>query len=154
MTQVEQIFGNKVRIRVCGLCFEDDKILLVRHNMGAYKLWSPPGGGVLFGESTRDTLKREFLEETNLSVEVGELITIHEHIVEPFHAIELFFNIPEWHGKLTLGKEPELSKNIIEEVKFFDSQELNLLNSEELHPIIKNCINPRDILVKKRKLIL
>jgi 8-oxo-dGTP diphosphatase len=154
MTEVEQTFGNKVRIRVCGLCFEGDKILLVKHNMGEYKLWSPPGGGVLFGESIHDTLKREFLEETNLSVEVGDLITLHEHIIKPFHAIELFFNIPKWHGKLSPGNEPELSQNIIEEVKFFDSQELQILNSDELHPIIKNCINPRDILVKKRKLDL
>lgn len=31
-----------------------------------------PGGGLEFGEGTRDCLKREFLEEMNLNVEVGE----------------------------------------------------------------------------------
>ena len=33
-----------------------------------------PGGGLEFGEGTRDCLKREFMEEMNLKVEVGEHI--------------------------------------------------------------------------------
>lgn len=33
-----------------------------------------PGGGLEFGEGTRDCLRREFLEEMNLRVEVGEHI--------------------------------------------------------------------------------
>jgi len=31
-----------------------------------------PGGGLEFGEGTRDCLRREFVEEMNLKVEVGE----------------------------------------------------------------------------------
>lgn len=31
-----------------------------------------PGGGLEFGEGTRECLRREFLEEMNLEVEVGE----------------------------------------------------------------------------------
>ena len=31
-----------------------------------------PGGGLEYGEGTRDCLKREFLEELNLKVEVGD----------------------------------------------------------------------------------
>ncbi|HRF17091.1 MAG TPA: NUDIX domain-containing protein, partial [Chitinophagaceae bacterium] len=33
-----------------------------------------PGGGLEFGEGTRDCLRREFLEEMNLKVEIGEHI--------------------------------------------------------------------------------
>lgn len=33
-----------------------------------------PGGGLEFGEGTRDCLKREFIEEMNLRVEVGDHI--------------------------------------------------------------------------------
>jgi 8-oxo-dGTP pyrophosphatase MutT (NUDIX family) len=33
-----------------------------------------PGGGLEFGEGTRDCLKREFMEETGLDVEIGEHI--------------------------------------------------------------------------------
>ena len=33
-----------------------------------------PGGGLEFGEGTRDCLKREFMEEMNLNVEVGDHI--------------------------------------------------------------------------------
>ena len=31
-----------------------------------------PGGGLEFGEGTRDCLKREFMEEMNLNVEIGD----------------------------------------------------------------------------------
>ena len=31
-----------------------------------------PGGGLEYGEGTRDCLRREFLEEMNLAIEVGE----------------------------------------------------------------------------------
>jgi 8-oxo-dGTP diphosphatase len=33
-----------------------------------------PGGGLEFGEGTRDCLKREFMEETNLDVTIGQHI--------------------------------------------------------------------------------
>lgn len=33
-----------------------------------------PGGGLEYGEGTRDCLKREFLEEMNLKVEIGDHI--------------------------------------------------------------------------------
>ena len=149
MTEVAETFGNRVRTRVCGLCFDQDKILLIKHNMGDYVIWSPPGGGIHFGEPAHTALRREFLEETGLTVEPGALTIFHEHISQPFHAIELFFNIESWRGTLRKGKELELSKNIIEEVKFFSGQELQNINPPELHPILKNCTNPRDILEKK-----
>ena len=45
-----------------------------------------PGGGLEYGEGTRDCLKREFLEEMNLNVEVGEHIYTTDYFqLSAFH---------------------------------------------------------------------
>src|SRR5688500_1264280 len=62
-------------VRVYGILLDDKKQVLVsdEYIRGGYytKL---PGGGLEFGEGTRDCLKREFKEEMNLEVEVGDHI--------------------------------------------------------------------------------
>ncbi len=62
-------------VRVYGLLFDSNKRLLVSDEFirGDY-FTKLPGGGLEFGEGTRDCLKREFMEETGLDVEIGEHI--------------------------------------------------------------------------------
>jgi 8-oxo-dGTP diphosphatase len=62
-------------VRVYGLLFDEKKRLLVSDEFirGNY-FTKLPGGGLEFGEGTRDCLKREFMEETGLEVEIGEHI--------------------------------------------------------------------------------
>jgi ADP-ribose pyrophosphatase len=60
-------------IRVYGILVNSDKQVLVSDEYirgGYYTKF--PGGGLEFGEGTRDCLKREFLEEMNLNVRVGD----------------------------------------------------------------------------------
>ena len=104
-------FSGKVRVRVCGILTRNEKILLLKHHSVGPRgyLWCPPGGGVAFGQSLHKTLQREFLEETNLSIEVGEYLFANEHIDEQHHAIELFFTANYRSGRLRLGIDPELS---------------------------------------------
>jgi len=62
-------------IRVYGILINDLKQVLVSDEYirgGFYTKF--PGGGLELGEGTRDCLKREFLEEMNLNVSVGEHI--------------------------------------------------------------------------------
>ena len=60
-------------LRVYGVLMNEQKQVLVADELvrGMY-LTKFPGGGLEFGEGTRDCLKREFMEEMNLKVEVGE----------------------------------------------------------------------------------
>lgn len=44
-------------------------------------LWEFPGGGVEFGESLRDALSREIREEYGVTIAVGELLTVTDHIL-------------------------------------------------------------------------
>jgi 8-oxo-dGTP diphosphatase len=60
-------------IRVYGVLINEKNQVLVsdEYIRGNY-FTKFPGGGLEFGEGTRDCLRREFLEEMNLNVEVGE----------------------------------------------------------------------------------
>ncbi|MFZ6023352.1 MAG: NUDIX hydrolase [Bacteroidota bacterium] len=62
-------------VRVYGILFDKNKRLLVSDEFirGAY-ITKLPGGGLEFGEGTRDCLKREFKEETGLDVSIGDHI--------------------------------------------------------------------------------
>jgi ADP-ribose pyrophosphatase YjhB (NUDIX family) len=63
---------NKFNLRVYGILINDKKQVLVSDEFirgGYYTKF--PGGGLEFGEGTRDCLKREFMEEMNLRVETG-----------------------------------------------------------------------------------
>jgi 8-oxo-dGTP diphosphatase len=88
-------FGNRLRLRVCGLCIQDDKVLLVKHKSLGEKgyLWAPPGGGVNYGESVEEALKREFLEETGLEINISRFLFVSEYLDVPLHALELLFKL-------------------------------------------------------------
>src|SRR5690606_24196085 len=110
------VYGNKVRIRVCGICWQNDRLLMVKHQMGDQVLWAPPGGGLEFGESIADALKREMREETGLDVVAGSFLFGCEFLQPPLHAVELFFEAGLKEGDLLNGNDPELP--IISEVAF------------------------------------
>jgi 8-oxo-dGTP diphosphatase len=64
---------TKFSPRVYGILFGEDKKVLVSDEFirGCYYT-KFPGGGLEFGEGTRDCLKREFKEEMDLDVEVTD----------------------------------------------------------------------------------
>lgn len=62
-------------VRVYGILINDHCEVLVSDEIirgGYYTKF--PGGGLEYGEGTRDCLKREFVEEMDLEVEIGEHI--------------------------------------------------------------------------------
>lgn len=62
-------------VRVYGILINDDRQVLVSDEFirGSYYT-KFPGGGLEIGEGTRDCLKREFKEEMNLEVAIGDHI--------------------------------------------------------------------------------
>jgi len=66
---------DRFTIRVYGVLLDETKRVLLSDEFirGDY-FTKFPGGGMEFGEGTRDCLKREFKEETGLDVMVGEHI--------------------------------------------------------------------------------
>lgn len=61
----------RFNIRVYGLWLNDhDQILVSDERIGDFKFTKFPGGGLEYGEGTKDCLKREWKEELNLDIEV------------------------------------------------------------------------------------
>lgn len=62
-------------IRVYGILMNEQQQVLVSDEFIRGKYYTKfPGGGLEFGEGTRECLAREFMEEMNLKVEVGDHI--------------------------------------------------------------------------------
>ncbi len=63
-----------VNVRVYGLLIdkEQNRVLVSDEFIRGAKITKFPGGGLEFGEGTRDCLAREFMEEMNLRVSVDE----------------------------------------------------------------------------------
>lgn len=144
------IYSNKVRVRVCGLLQEDNKLLLIKHKSIGSKgiLWSPPGGGIEFGETAEESLEREFLEETNLEVEVTNFLFTYEMMNKKHHAIELFFEVKKLGGDLRLGRDPELNEEsqIITDLTFLDYKEMDKMDKGILHGIFSEVKSAKKVL--------
>jgi len=78
--------GGKFNYRVGAIIIHDGKLLMVK-NSGT-DFYYTVGGRVKFGESARETLAREALEETGEPLEVDKLAFIHEN----FFNHEDFYN--------------------------------------------------------------
>ncbi len=147
-SEVQTFYGNKIRIRVCGLCIVKDQILMINHNgITSTDFWAPPGGGLNFGETAESCLKREFLEETGLNIEVEEFLFVCELIRHPLHAVELFFKTRSIKSKLKKGIDPEAgSPSIIKEVKFMGWNEIQAIPSSQLHGIFQHVDHPSKVI--------
>ncbi len=143
-------YGNKVRTRVCGILIQEHKILLLNHTglNPENTFWSPPGGGIEFGETIEQTLKREFQEEVSLKIEVKQFLFLNEHIASSLHAIELFYII-ESQEEPSLGKDPELDNSLLE-MKWFSQKELNLIPNKLKHSIFNQNPSLIQHIIKKR----
>jgi ADP-ribose pyrophosphatase YjhB (NUDIX family) len=141
--EVARLYGNRLRVRVCGICIENDEILMVSHRGIGHTdtFWCPPGGGIQFEETTPEALRREFSEETGLEVEVGSLLFVNEFMEPPLHALELFFEVKIIGGRLYLGTDPEMPETtqIIQEVRWMSFEEIKKYPVNEVHSLFSYC---------------
>lgn len=85
---------DKINIRVYGICIKDKKILALHEEYAGELLTKLPGGGLEYGESTLDCLKREFMEELNLHISIKEhFYTQEEFLVSRFKDNEQLLTI-------------------------------------------------------------
>ncbi len=127
---VQEIYGNRLRVRICGICQVEARLLLINHSgLTDGSFWAPPGGGMEFGHSAQENLIREFKEETGLEVEVGRLLFVTEFVRQPLHAVELFFSVTAQGGTLKVGSDPEMgsAQQLIQQTRFMTFQEIDAL---------------------------
>ncbi len=119
-------YRDHVRVRAGALVVRADRLLLVEHDglwePGAF--WTPPGGGVAFGEGLAEALAREVREETGLDVTVGPLRYVLDFVRPPLHAVSFYFSC-EVTGDPgapapapALGRDPELETQMLRSVRW------------------------------------
>lgn len=146
----ESNYIHRLRVRVGGVCIENERILLVKlRNFGSVGyFWLPPGGGVHFGESLENALRREFAEETGLQIAVGRFICTNQVIRPPLHAIEFFFHVKIIGGVLQSGSDPELpaDRQMIEQATWLSWEEISRMPPEACHNLFRHCRQLSDFL--------
>lgn len=66
---------SRFNVRIYGILLNEHKQVLVSDEYIRGEYYTKfPGGGLEFGEGTRDCLQREFMEEINLNVRIGKHI--------------------------------------------------------------------------------
>lgn len=100
---------DTTHLGVYGIVIENEKILLVKKSRGAYiGKYDLPGGSFEHGEKPIETLKREFMEETNLKIKEAEIIDANSTVVkwenpyinkvENMHHIGIIYEIKSYEG--------------------------------------------------------
>lgn len=70
---------NTTNIRVYAIIINEQKQILVSDEMRFGLAFTKfPGGGLIWGEGTKDCLKRELYEELGLTAEVGDLFYVND----------------------------------------------------------------------------
>ncbi|MBA3662571.1 MAG: NUDIX domain-containing protein [Gammaproteobacteria bacterium] len=100
---------NTIRPKVIGIAKQEDRLLVceVLNDQGELKGWCPLGGGIEFGETSENALKREISEELGCGIFItGDPFiceNIYEHHGFTGHDIVLAFPInfddPEIYAK-------------------------------------------------------
>jgi len=99
---------ERQRIAAYGVCVNDQGRLLLARAAPSLSLrgrWFLPGGGVDHGEHPTQALRREFEEESGLTVELGPLLDVLSDVrVLPdgtnLHTVRLIYTVASWSGTL------------------------------------------------------
>jgi 8-oxo-dGTP diphosphatase len=147
-------YAGQVRVRVGGLLVRESAILLAGHRgllPDDAMFWSPPGGGWIFGESLREALQREFLEETGLAVQTSRLLHLHEFQQGELQALELFFEVVAQDAAALpqLGHDPEhpADNQLLTELAWHTPRQLLALPPTQVHPVLRGLLSVDDIFV-------
>ncbi|WP_026960208.1 NUDIX domain-containing protein [Aliagarivorans taiwanensis] len=121
------------RIRAAGILLQQQHILLLKVKDHSGEYWLPPGGGFEEGDaSTKACLRREFLEEAGLDVEVGELLAVREFLettVGRYNA-EFFYHISDYRGEPHIANLDGLNdQEFIQQVSWVPISQLDNLRT-------------------------
>ena len=92
ITEADRRYPKRPLVGVGAILFRRDRILMAQRGKEPLKgWWSLPGGAVELGESLRDAVCREVLEETGLEVEPVRQFEVFERIMRDAEGA------PEYH---------------------------------------------------------
>ena len=95
-------------ICVDGIYVRDGKILLMKRNVEPFKgFWHVVGGHVNENENPMEALKREFKEETNLDIAIGEIVDARIEKTFDRTKIIIAFEVVSAEGDIMINSENE-----------------------------------------------
>jgi ADP-ribose pyrophosphatase YjhB (NUDIX family) len=126
-----RLLNPRFLVGVVGLAFDDrGRALLFHHTYRRRFSWSLPGGWLGRGEDPAEALAREFREEANLQIEVGELLRASARPAYPH--IELLYRVRVVDGEFRPSRE-------VDAMEFFDCAALPELPGDQRQVIIAEC---------------
>jgi ADP-ribose pyrophosphatase YjhB (NUDIX family) len=115
-----------------GLLRRGDDILLVRchYEREPKPLWVLPGGGQELGETIDKTVRREFLEETSLDIDIGDLAYVSESVDSSgnLHVLNCTF----WVRDRNPSREPTAADPKVVEARFVPVKDAPVLLSADV----------------------
>lgn len=119
--------STQPKLGVSGILCRAGKVLLGLRSSKDESLpgmWCTPGGGVEYGEPLNVALKREFLEETGIDVDVDPwFISIQERIHDTKHSVLIFKQVI-----LVSGTPKPLDG--FDDIQWFDIPQLRIMFGE------------------------
>jgi ADP-ribose pyrophosphatase YjhB (NUDIX family) len=99
-----------LRVRVAALIQDSKgKVLLIQQQKNKNGYWLLPGGGIEFGESAEEALKRELKEELDLDVTKSSFLLVnesidpnkHRHLIQLVFLVQVRILVPKLNPKET-----------------------------------------------------
>ncbi len=134
--------GAGPTVRAAALILTDRGLLLVRQQRLDRSYWLLPGGGVKFGESLAEALRRELLEELCLEIEPGRPLALVEAISGdmaryPKHVVHVVVQatLIDATAPVRLGEDPAVL-----EARYFTREALHgLAVRPPIGPFLEAC---------------
>jgi len=130
-------------VRVYGLLVEENKILIIREPFAGTIIDKFPGGGLEYGEGLKDCLKREFLEELNLEVEVLEHFYTQDYFLasrfdENEQILMIYYKVRAIDISKLVVMDPDIQKLIWKELNEISIEDVTLETDKLVVEMLKN----------------